>query len=124
MPGGSLRCPLLMGGRNIRSTEQLTLVRQEIPNSQNRHKGNLITPLRKQLDKLLRKFVKTPESNKNDGTSRRHSRRQRLLENIQQQETIIEQVRAQKMERSVIKKLLLLLSFIGKWKPLSLVHSV
>jgi uncharacterized protein (DUF342 family) len=70
--------------------------RQEIPNPQIRHKDNLIRRLRKGLDKLLRKLVKTPENNKRDGAPRRNSRRQRLLENIQQQEAMIEQVRAEK----------------------------
>jgi hypothetical protein len=70
--------------------------RQEIPNPQIRAKGNLITRLRKGLDKLFRKLVKAPQNNNSDGTPRRHSRRQRLLETIQQQEAMIEQVRAQK----------------------------
>ena len=70
--------------------------RQEIPNPEIRDKGNLITRLRKGLDKLLRKLVKTPENNKRDGTPRRNSRRQRLLENIQQQEAEIEQIREEK----------------------------
>ncbi len=70
--------------------------RQEIPNPEIRDKDNLITRLRKELDKLLRKLVKTPENNKSDGTPRRNSRRQRLLENIQQQEAEIEQIRAEK----------------------------
>jgi hypothetical protein len=70
--------------------------RQEIPNPQIRDKDKLITRLRKGLDKLLRKLVKTPQNNKSDGTSRRNSRRQRLLETIQQQEAMIEQVRAEK----------------------------
>jgi hypothetical protein len=70
--------------------------RQEIPNPQIRDKGNLITRLRKELDKLLRKLVKIAQSNKNDGTPRRDSRRQRLLENIQQQEAEIERIRAEK----------------------------
>jgi hypothetical protein len=58
--------------------------RQEIPNPQIKDKCNLITRLRKGLDKLLRKLVKTPENINSDGTSRRNSRRQRLLESIQQ----------------------------------------
>jgi hypothetical protein len=70
--------------------------RQEIPNPQIRDKGNLITRLRKELDKLLRKNVKTPENNNSDGTPRRDSRRQRLLETIRQQEAEIERIRAEK----------------------------
>jgi Homeodomain-like domain len=70
--------------------------RQEIPNPQIKHKDNLIRRLRKELDKLLRKLVKTPQNNNSDGAPRRNSRRQRLLETIQQQEAMIEQVRAEK----------------------------
>jgi hypothetical protein len=70
--------------------------RQEIANPQIRDKDHLITRLRKGLDKLLRKLVKTPENHKSDGTPRRNSRRQRLLENIQQQEALIEQMREEK----------------------------
>ncbi len=70
--------------------------RQEIPNPQIKDKDNLITRLRQGLDRLLRKLLKTPENNKRDGTPRRNSRRQRLLENIQRQEAEIEQLREEK----------------------------
>jgi len=70
--------------------------RQEIINPQIKDKRNLLARLGKKLDRLLRKLSKTPESKKKDGTPRHNSRRQRLDNDIEQQQALIEQVRKEK----------------------------
>ena len=70
--------------------------RQEIANPQIKEKRHLLARLGKKLDRLLRKLSKTPESKKKDGTPRHNSRRQRLHNDIEQQQALIEQVRKEK----------------------------
>ena len=70
--------------------------RQEIPNPQIKEQSNLIARLRNGIDRLLRKLAKLPETNKKDGTPRRNSRRQHLEEKLRQQQSELEQARAQK----------------------------
>ena len=72
--------------------------RQEIANPQIKEKSHLLARLGKKLDRLLRKLTKTPESKKKDGTPRHNSRRQRLNNDIEQQQALIEQVRKEKQE--------------------------
>jgi hypothetical protein len=67
--------------------------RQEISNPQIKDKRHLLARLGKKLSKLLHKLIKTPERKNKDGTPRRNSRRQRLEEDIEQQQALIEQVR-------------------------------
>ncbi|MCP4400853.1 MAG: hypothetical protein GY801_26575, partial [bacterium] len=45
-----------------------------------------------------RKLSKTPENKKKDGIARRNSRRQRLENDIQQQRSLIEQIRKEKQQ--------------------------
>jgi hypothetical protein len=70
--------------------------RQEIANPQIKDKTNLLTRLGKKLNSLLRKLLKTPESKKKDGSPRRNNRRQRLDDEIKQQQALIDQVREEK----------------------------
>ncbi len=70
--------------------------RQEISNPEIKDKSNLLARLGKKLDRLLRKLLKTPESKKKDGSPRRNSRRQRMEDEIQQQQALIEQIRKEK----------------------------
>ncbi|MCP4936316.1 MAG: helix-turn-helix domain-containing protein [bacterium] len=70
--------------------------RQEIGNPEIKDKSNLLARLGKKLDRLLRKLLKTPESKKKDGSPRRNSRRQRMEDEIQQQQALIEQIRKEK----------------------------
>ncbi len=82
--------------------------RQEIANPQIKEKSNLLARLGKKLDRLLRKLSKTPESKKKDGAPRRNSRRRRVENDIEQQETIIAQAREEKKalpERIDVSKL-------------------
>jgi hypothetical protein len=72
--------------------------RQEITNPQIKDKSHLLARLGKKLDRLLRKLTKTPESTNKDGTPRHNSRRQRLDNDIEQQQALIEQVRKEKQE--------------------------
>jgi hypothetical protein len=72
--------------------------RQEIVNPQIKKKKNLLTRLGKKLNRLLRKLTKTPESKNKDGTPRQNSRRQRLHDEIEKQQALIEQVRKEKQE--------------------------
>jgi len=69
---------------------------QEIANPEIKEKSHLLARLGKTLDRLLRKLSKTPESKKKDGTPRHNSRRQRLENDIEQQQAQIEQVRKEK----------------------------
>jgi len=69
---------------------------QEIANPEIKEKSHLLARLGKTLDRLLRKLSKTPESQKKDGTPRHNSRRQRLENDIEQQQAQIEQVRKEK----------------------------
>ena len=72
--------------------------RQEIANPQIKEKSHLLARLGKTFDRLLRKLTKTPESKNKDGTPRHNSRRQRLENDIEQQQALIEQVRKEKQE--------------------------
>ena len=72
--------------------------RQEIANPQIKEKSHLLARLGKKFDRLLRKLTKTPESKNKDGTPRHNSRRQRLENDIEQQQALIEQVRKEKQE--------------------------
>ena len=72
--------------------------RQEIANPEIKEKANLLTRLGKRLDKLFRKLAKTPEGKKKDGTPRSNSVKQRVKNEIEQQQALIEQTRKEKRE--------------------------
>ena len=70
--------------------------RQEITNPVIKDKEKLIIRIRKVIDKLHRKLFKTKEQTKKDGTVRSNSQRQRLHNEILQQQAELERVREEK----------------------------
>ena len=70
--------------------------RQKIANPNIKDKEKLIVRLRKGIDKLHRKLFKTKEQTKKNGTVRCNSQRQRLHDEILQQQAELDRVREQK----------------------------
>jgi hypothetical protein len=72
--------------------------RQEIANPEIKAKEKMITRLRKGITKLHRKLFKAKDQTNKDGTPRSNSQRQRLQNEILQQEAELERMREEKKQ--------------------------
>jgi hypothetical protein len=72
--------------------------KQEITNPEYKEKKTLLTRMKKQLNKLYKKFSKSKEIYNKDGTLRKNSTHQRLKQEIQQQESEIDLLKQEAKE--------------------------
>lgn len=71
---------------------------QEITNPEIKVKTSLISKLRNEIDRLLRRLRKMSDTLKKDGTPRKNSKKPQVQESVRQKEAELEQLRQEKKE--------------------------